>query len=48
MKPITVVVYVPDDVDLDDSALDAIQSAAGNEAYEQVLVYQAERDAHER
>jgi hypothetical protein len=42
MKAITVTVYVDDHVDLDDSSLDAIQSAASNEAYEQTLVWEAE------
>lgn len=41
-KPITVTVWVPDDVDLDDSLLDQIQEAAANEAYECVAVWRAE------
>lgn len=39
---VTVDVYVPDGVTLDESARDAIQSAAANEAYEQVQVWRAE------
>ena len=45
MKEIKISVWVPDHVTLDDSSLDAIESAAGNEAYEQVQVWEAENQA---
>lgn len=37
-------VWVPDDVVFDDSAIEAIESAAANEAYEQVQVMRALSD----
>ena len=44
-KEIVIRVYVPENVNLDDAALNAVQSAAGNEAYEQVQVWKAENGA---
>jgi hypothetical protein len=47
-KTLIIEVYVPDDVDLDDSAIDAIESAAGNEAFEQVQAWAASNGSESR